>query len=88
VLWAIATRCDPERDVTIVPRTWSGPLDPIIPAERKGFNSRLIIDATRPWEWRDQFPAVVGLSAAEREEALRKWGALLFGPQPALTGTR
>jgi UbiD family decarboxylase len=88
VLWAIATRCDPERDVTIVPRTWSGPLDPIIPAERKGFNSRMIIDATRPWEWRDKFPAVVGLSAAEREEALRRWGALLFGPQPALAGTR
>jgi UbiD family decarboxylase len=86
VLWAIATRCDPERDVTIVPRTWSTSLDPIIPAERKGFNSRMILDATRPWEWREKFPHVVGLTREEEQEALKKWGPLLFGEQPAPVG--
>jgi 3-polyprenyl-4-hydroxybenzoate decarboxylase len=86
VLWAIATRCDPERDVTIVPRTWSTPLDPIIPTERKGFSSRMILDATRPWEWRDRFPAVVGLSQEEIQSATEKWGALLFGT-PAGAGS-
>jgi UbiD family decarboxylase len=86
VLWALGTRFDPDRDVTIVPRCWSTPLDPIIPAERKGFNSRMIMDATRPWEWRDKFPHVVGLSKEQEEEALRKWGPLLFGEQPALAG--
>ncbi len=89
VLWAVATRCDPERDVHVVPRTWSTPLDPIIPTARKGFNSRMILDATRPWEWRDEFPGVVGLSREETEAAMRKWGPLLFGttavPEPSLS---
>ena len=50
------------------------PARPDHPAERKGFNSRMIIDATRPWEWRDKFPAVVGLSRAEIDAAMAKWG--------------
>jgi 4-hydroxy-3-polyprenylbenzoate decarboxylase len=83
VIWAISTRCDPAKDLTVVPRCWSGPLDPIIPEGEKGFNSRLIIDATRPWEWRDEFPGVVGLSREEEDEAMRKWGKLLFGEQAA-----
>ncbi|HWP35296.1 MAG TPA: UbiD family decarboxylase [Thermodesulfobacteriota bacterium] len=79
VLWALCTRSDPEKDIDIVRRCWSGPLDPIIPKGQKGFNSRALIDACRPYDWKDDFPAV----AASRPEVLAaveaKWGRLLFG---------
>lgn len=79
VLWAICTRSDPERDIEILRRCWSGPLDPIIPRERKGLNSRAIIDATRPFEWLQEFPPVAKSSRELRERLLRRWGKLLFG---------
>src|SRR5256885_9628136 len=77
VLWAMATRSDPEADIEIVRRSWSGPLDPIIPRERKGHNSRAIIDACRPYEWRDQFPPVAESSPEVRRAAEAKWGKIL-----------
>ncbi|OGP27759.1 MAG: hypothetical protein A2038_06130 [Deltaproteobacteria bacterium GWA2_57_13] len=79
VLWAVCTRSDPEQDIEILRRCWSGPLDPIIPKERKGFNSRAIIDATRPFEWLQEFPPVAKSSRELRERLLRRWGKLLFG---------
>ena len=48
VVWAMCTRSDPERSLDIIKRAWSGPLDPAIRPDKKGFNSRAIIDATRP----------------------------------------
>jgi UbiD family decarboxylase len=60
VIWAICTRSDPSRSIDILRRCWSGPLDPAIPRDESGFNSRAIIDATRPYEWRDKFPKVSG----------------------------
>ena len=82
VMWAILTRSDPERSLDIIHRAWSGPLDPAIPPESKGFNSRLIIDATKPWEWRDKFPIAIGPDAQTKRETRKKWGHLL-APQPA-----
>lgn len=79
VLWAVCTRSDPEKDIEILRRCWSGPLDPIIPKEKKGFNSRAIIDATRPFEWREEFPPVSRSSRELRERLTRRWGKLLFG---------
>ncbi len=79
VVWAVCTRTDPERSIDILRRCWSGPLDPIIPQEQRGFNSRAIIDATRPYEWRDQFPPVAEASPELRRRTLEKWGSLLFG---------
>jgi len=78
VMWAICTRCDPEKDIDILRRCWSGPLDPIIPPGQKGLNSRAIIDATRPFEWRDQFPMVAESSPELRAEVLKKWGHIVL----------
>ena len=58
----LTTRAEPEQDYDLIKRAWSGPLDPIIPPGKKGFNSRFVIDATRPWEWRDKFPATSAIS--------------------------
>jgi 4-hydroxy-3-polyprenylbenzoate decarboxylase len=77
VLWAICTRADPQDAVEIIRRTWSGPLDPAIPPDRKGFNSRMIIDATRPWEWRDQFPDAIGPSPEEKAATRDRWSWIL-----------
>jgi 4-hydroxy-3-polyprenylbenzoate decarboxylase len=74
VLWAVCTRSDPAKDIEILRRCWSGPLDPIIPKDQKGFNSRAIIDATRPYEWLSSFPPVSRSSKELRERVLGKWG--------------
>lgn len=76
VVWAMCTRCDPEYDIDIVRRCWSGPLDPIIPVERKGFSSRAIIDACKPYERMKSFPKVAQVSEAMRTSVLNKWSHL------------
>ena len=73
VVWAIATRSDPATSVDILRRTWSGPLDPIIPPGQKGHNSRMVIEATRPYEWRDRFPDVSAISNDTRKQFAAKW---------------
>ncbi|MCL5958945.1 MAG: UbiD family decarboxylase, partial [Chloroflexi bacterium] len=77
VMWAVVTRSDPATSMDIINRAWSGPLDPAIHPDAKGFNSRLIIDATRPYEWRDRFPTAIGPSPEYKRETRQKWGYLL-----------
>ena len=76
LLWAIGTRSDPVDDIDINRRTWSTALDPMLPKPPYQ-NSRAIIDACRPWEWRNDFPPVAESSAELREQTLSKWGHLL-----------
>ena len=76
VTWAMASRCDPERDIDIIRNAWSGPLDP---RKKAGddFNSRALIDACRPFDWIDEFPPVAEASPAERARTRAKFGHLL-----------
>ena len=76
VLWALCTRVDPAQSVEIIRRAWSGPLDPAIHRDKKGFSSRLIIDACRPYEWLKDFPPAIEISAEKREAIKKKWGEL------------
>ncbi len=77
VMWAVCTRSDPANSIEIIKRFWSGPLDPIIPAGQKGFNSRAIIDACRPYEWKDKFPAVVESPPELMKMVKKRWGHIL-----------
>lgn len=79
VLWALSTRSDPEADIEIVRRAWSGPLDPMIrPNDKeKRHSSRAIIDACRPYEWINEFPPVAESSPEVRKAAEAKWGKML-----------
>ena len=77
VLWAMCTRSEPAESIDIIPRAWSGPLDPRIHPDKKGFSSRAIIDATRPWEWRDRFPMSQLPTSATKQKALDRWGWLV-----------
>jgi 4-hydroxy-3-polyprenylbenzoate decarboxylase len=77
VLWAMCTRCDPAGGTDIINRAWSGPLDPAIHPDKKGFNSRMIFDACRPYEWRDKFPKVAAFTKEQEAEARSRWAWLL-----------
>ncbi|HYR94173.1 MAG TPA: UbiD family decarboxylase [Methylomirabilota bacterium] len=84
VLWAMCTRSDPSESIDIIPRMWSGPLDPRIHPDKKGLSSRAIIDATRPWEWRDKFPRSQLPTPETKRRAMEKWGWLVGkGERPA-----
>jgi 4-hydroxy-3-polyprenylbenzoate decarboxylase len=77
VMWAVCTRSDPAKSIDIIQRFWSGPLDPIIPQGEKGFNSRCIIDACRPYEWKDKFPPVVEAPEELMKSVKKRWGSIL-----------
>ncbi|HEY7165923.1 MAG TPA: UbiD family decarboxylase [Candidatus Binatia bacterium] len=74
VWWAMTTRCDPAEDIEILRRCWSGPLDPIVQKGKKGFNSRAIIDACRPYDWLKDFPQSVRVPNDLARQVKEKWG--------------
>ncbi|HEX6511221.1 MAG TPA: UbiD family decarboxylase [Chloroflexota bacterium] len=74
VIWAMCSRVDPREDVEILKRMWASPLDPMAyPPESRGFNSRMVIDACRPWERLNSFPKVARASAELRQEVREKF---------------
>ena len=81
VMWAVLTRSDPATSIDIITNAWSTPLDPRIEPERKAkgdfTNSRAIIDACRPFHWRDKYPKVNQPSLEARRLARQKFGYLL-----------
>lgn len=83
LMWAVCTRSDPASSIDIVHHAWSTPLDPRIPPEEKAkgnfTNSRAIIDACRPFHWRDKYPRVNMPSPEIRRKAMAKFGYLLDG---------
>jgi 4-hydroxy-3-polyprenylbenzoate decarboxylase len=53
VIWAIATRMNPERDIHVIRRSYVSVLLPLteLPERELGIAGRLIIDAAFPYEW-------------------------------------
>ncbi|MEJ2122738.1 MAG: UbiD family decarboxylase [Alphaproteobacteria bacterium] len=81
LMWATTTRSDPASGIDIITGAWSTPLDPSIPPTRKSVgdmtNSRAIIDACRPYHWKDAFPEVNAPPRQVAETARAKFGWLL-----------
>lgn len=76
VVWAICTRSDPARSAQLIRRSFSSPIDTgVLPGETH--NSRLLIDACKPYERIHSFPASVKVDAERMESAKKKWGFLL-----------
>jgi 4-hydroxy-3-polyprenylbenzoate decarboxylase len=75
VVWAMSTRCDPPEDIDFVRRTWSTPLDPLL-REPPYHNNRAVVDACRPWGWKDDFPKVAEASPELKAELRKKWAHL------------
>jgi len=74
VIWAMATRSDPARSLEIIRRCRSGPFDPAIPVEDKGWNSRVVIDACKPYEWKHKFQTEVEMPPELEAKVIAKWG--------------
>ena len=74
VMWAVCTRSDP-KEIDIIKRAWSSPLDPRIRKPTDDFtNSRGIIYAVKPYGWYKDFPKTSLNSAQIRENIFSKWG--------------
>jgi 4-hydroxy-3-polyprenylbenzoate decarboxylase len=84
VMWAMQTRVDPVRDIELVDGCWSTPLDPRMPPEKKAngdhTNSRAIVYAVRPYQWRDKFPEVSRTSRERRTAVIEKYRGVLPFP--------
>jgi len=52
VLWSLSMRYDPYRSTEIIKRGRSTPLDPALPIDARDIVSRIIMDATVPYEWK------------------------------------
>ena len=78
VMWAVTTRCEPAEQIDIVRNAWSSALDPRIPDadKRAGItsHSKAIIEAVRPFGWKDKYPPTSALTASEAQEIESKWG--------------
>jgi 4-hydroxy-3-polyprenylbenzoate decarboxylase len=66
VMWAMGTRCDPGRDIEIIRDGYSGPIDPLVPAEQRATDNwttaKVLINACRPIFRRTDFAPVVAVS--------------------------
>ena len=78
VIWAMSTRFDPREDIDIVHGCWSTHLDPMCyDDETDRRNSRVVIDACKPFRRRDTF-SIVARSSKELDERIRaKWSHVL-----------
>ncbi len=58
VIWAMGTRCDPKTRTTVLEHCWSSRLDTLVTDYSRQYNTRMVIDACRPYEQLDTFPKV------------------------------
>jgi UbiD family decarboxylase len=77
VMWAIATRCEPAESLDIVRNAWSSALDPRLAPEARArgdtSHSKMIIDACKPFAWRESFPPTSALTQDEARAIEAKW---------------
>lgn len=79
VMWAIATRTDPDLDIDIIKRGMGSKNDPMSIAytSKAPFTSKAIIDACRPYDFLKEFPAVAEASKELQDTVRAKWKHIL-----------
>jgi len=78
VMWAVATRTDPDLDIDIIKRGMGSKADPMsIAYQHKGFCSKAVIDACRPYDFINDFPPVAEASRELQEKTRAKWNHIL-----------
>jgi 4-hydroxy-3-polyprenylbenzoate decarboxylase len=86
LLWAMLTRTDPKESIQFITGSWDSPADPRLSPEKRAVrnmtHSVAIIDACKPWHWRDQFPPSNTPSPEVAKKAREKFGHLLDGIVP------
>ena len=78
VLWALATRCDPETQIDIIRGTRGSVIDPVLHPDKKkrgelGLSTAMIL-ACKPYSWIKDFPPTVMSSPEELKSVQEKWG--------------
>lgn len=81
VMWAACTRCEPAEDIEIMRKSWGSQLDPLLTDPARLYNSRVIIDACRPYERIKEFPRVAQPSPAFMRTIRQKWSDLFSDPR-------
>ena len=80
VLWAIASRTDPELSIDIIKGCWGSQTDPILsPVKRQIHDfthSTAIILACKPYHWIEQFPPTIRTRPELLEKTRSKWAHL------------
>jgi UbiD family decarboxylase len=86
VVWAICTRADPASAVELIKGGWATTLDPrLSPAKKVSGDTtvgRMLIDACKPFHWKDEFPRTNVFSAEMRQATAEKWKDVLSGLRP------
>ena len=81
VMWALGTRSDPETSINFIGGQPCGPIDPRMSPEKKQrrefFSTVAVIDACKPYAWRDKFPPNNEFSKEAKAEIIKKWGSVL-----------
>lgn len=83
VLWAICTRTNPEKAISIVPGYITSGLDPTLTPEKRQqgdlTTAKVFIDACWPYHWKDAIPQVIRSSEELRSEVMAKWKQVFEG---------
>jgi UbiD family decarboxylase len=83
LIWAMLMRTDPKESIQFIDGSWDSPADPRLPPERRKAgdltHSVAIINACRPYHWRDQFPPANTPSPEVARKAQETFGWLLNG---------
>jgi UbiD family decarboxylase len=87
VLWVMCTRVDPATSVDIIRDAWTADLDPRLSPQKRAAGDltvgRMLINACRPYHWRDEFPKTNVFGAADRQAVEAKYRDLLQDLEPA-----
>ena len=86
LLWAMLTRTDPKESIQFIEGSWDSPADPRLPPDRRAVgnmtHSVAVIDACKPWHWRDKFPPTNSPSPEIARKARERFGWLLDCKRP------
>ena len=83
LLWAMLTRTDPKESIQFIENAWDSPADPRLSPEKRAVgdmtHSVAVINACKPYHWRDKFPPSNTPSPEVTRKAKEKFGWLLDG---------
>ena len=81
VLWAMCTRTNPATSLNLLQDAWTSDLDPRLTPEQKQSGDftmgRVLIDACKPFYWKDSFPEPNVFSPAEKRAVEERWAELV-----------
>jgi len=80
VLWALSFRFNPSR-AEFIKRGRSTPLDPSLPIDARDITSRIILDATIPYEWKEK-PIPIEMDKEVQKRVESRWSEF-FPARPA-----